>query len=536
MERGARPADVDSESSIFGRDRRRARRHRVHTPAYASLTGSPQDAITELSEILDISESGMCIQCSSTMKVNRLLPLCLDLSETGARIHVVGHVVWSDPSGKTGIRFPDISDAARKQLQSWLEANASAEAALNVSMPSPEVPQQAQSIQQTAKPNASPGYTSLVTEWAEIDREVEICGPELEPALHLIAQRALTLTWASGTAIALINSSRPSEMICRARAGTDSPEIGARLDASSGFSAECLRSGKTITCDDTEYDSRVDRKSCRALGIRSIVAAPVKRNSEIIGLLEIFSPEPAAFWENDVTILERLVKFIARAVQRAEHASADVLAFSPPEAPTFGLLGQARPLSDPRDPLSPRPPSVGRRIALLMIAIACVTAVVWMLAPSISDLGSAGSNFNVTSSAEADSSPDTFATWSVPDLTKRANQGDARAQYALGMRYANGTEVKQDYREAKQWFLRAAEQGSVRAQGKVAASFWEGRGGAQDYSKAYFWALLAQAGGDETSPAIVMSCAAHLSPSQIAAEHKQADQWLHAHHIGRSSE
>jgi hypothetical protein len=124
----------------------------------------------------------------------------------------------------------------------------------------------------------------------------------------------------------------------------------------------------------------------------------------------------------------------------------------------------------------------------------------------------------------------------VPDLTKRANQGDARAEYALGMRYANGTEVKQDYRQAKQWFLRAADQGHVRAQEKVAASFFQGRGGPQDYGKAYYWGLLAQAGGDETSRQIVMSCADHLSPAQISAEHKQADQWLHSHHIGHSSE
>jgi hypothetical protein len=259
MDRGPSPADVGADNSIFGRDRRRARRHRVHTPAYASLTGSAQGAVLELSEILDISESGMCIQSSSPMKVNRLLPLCLDLSETCARIHVVGHVVWSDPSGRTGIRFPDMSDASRRQLVEWLEANSRVEATLNVSVMTLPEPNPGTTQPAPPTPSSSPGYTSLVNEWADIEREIEICGPDLDPALHLVAQRALTLTWASGTAIALINKSKPSEMICRARAGTDSPEMGARLEAGSGFSGECIRSGKTITCDDTEYDTRVDR-------------------------------------------------------------------------------------------------------------------------------------------------------------------------------------------------------------------------------------------------------------------------------------
>jgi putative methionine-R-sulfoxide reductase with GAF domain len=537
MEKGGRPADMGPEGSIFGRDRRRVRRHRVHTPAYASLSGSAPGATLDLSEILDISESGMCIQCASPMKVNRLLPLCLDLSETGARIHVVGHVVWSDPSGKTGIRFPEMSEASRTQLREWLEANAKVEAAANLAMPSSadHVSDPEHAPHQTPKPTASPGYTSLVNEWAEIERDIDTCGPDLEPALHLVAQRALTLTWASGTAIALINRAKPSEMICRARAGTDSPEIGARLEAGSGFSGECVRSGHTITCDDTEYDTRVDRKSCRALGVRSIVATPVKRGNEIIGILEIFSPEPAAFWENDVTILQRLTKFIARAVQRAEHARADVLSFSEADESQFNLLGQ-QDVGTPLEYFAQSPASLGRRIALLLTGIACVTAVVWILAPGISDLGTVTSNFNVTSSAQADSYPDAYATWKLPELMKRANNGDARAEYALGRRYYNGEEVKQDYRQAMHWFLKAADQGNVSAQSVVALSFWAARGVPKDYGRAYFWALLAQAGGDKSGSAIVQQTAAYLSPAQIHAEQAEAEKWLHSHHIGHASE
>src|SRR5215472_1278912 len=124
MDSGAMPGDRNLGTSIFGRDRRRARRHLVHTPAYANLSGSAQGTVLELCEILNISETGACIQASWPMKANRLLPLCLDLSATGAKVHVVGHVVWSDPSGRTGIRFPQMSEASRGQLRDWLETNA----------------------------------------------------------------------------------------------------------------------------------------------------------------------------------------------------------------------------------------------------------------------------------------------------------------------------------------------------------------------------------------------------------------------------
>ena len=525
MHRGARPDGP--ETSIFGRDRRRSRRHRVHTPAYASLSGSSQGSVIELSEILNISEKGMCIQAPSQMKINRLLPLCLELSATGSRIYVLGHVVWSESSGKTGIRFPDVSAPELTHLHQWLEANAVAEAVANVNDGhAPEANPESASVQ--SKPASSPSYTSMVAEWAEIEKEVDSCGPDLDPALHLIAQRALTLTWASGTAIALINSLAPSEMVCRARGGSDSPEIGARLDSNSGFSGECVRTGTAIVCDDTEYDSRVDRKSCRALGIRSIVACPVKRSNEVIGILEVFSPEPAAFWENDVTVLQRLTTFIVHAVDRAQHARRDALAFATisPSSDSVpfaerALLGET---ASRRFPL---------RAVLIAAGILCFGVALWALGPWVSRLMGPSSSFSIPASAQADSPGDPYSQMDLSEVRRLAGQHDPRAEYVLGKRYVNGDGLPRDYRAARDWFLAAADQGHIAAQGKLAALFWKGKGVPQDYAKAYYWALLAQAGGDKQSPSIVAGCAARLSPAQISAEQKQANQWLHSHPIGK---
>ena len=534
MSRGARPPDLNPENSIFGRDRRHATRHLAYTPAYANLSGSAQGAVLELCEIINISEEGVCIQASSPMKTNRLLPLCVELSETGGRIHVVGHVVWSDALGRTGIRFPEMSESGRGQLNEWLQVNIRAETAHAEAADAHRIEADRPTVQ--TKSGSASSYTSQVSEWAEIQKEVELCGPDLDPALHLIVQRALTMTWASGTAIALINKLRSSEMMCRARAGTDSPELGARLESGSGFSGECVRTGQAIVCDDSEYDSRVDRHSCRALGIRSILACPIKRDQQVIGIIEVFSPEPAAFWENDIRILRRLAELVTGAVRRAEYARADVLAFpiggqlEPEPSPTSHPSDQPSTFAKPK----PNPP---RRQALLLVAgFASLIALGWLVAPWVAKLGSSSSDFTSLPSARADTSPDNFTTMRLQDVRKLATSGNIGAEYSLAMRYANGDGTKQDYSQARQWFLRAAEGGHIRAQSKAAACFWAGKGGPQDYSKAYFWALLAQAGGDETSPAIVMNSAAHLSPAQTSAEQKEAEQWLHSHHIGHSSE
>jgi putative methionine-R-sulfoxide reductase with GAF domain len=527
--RGARPSDINRENSIFGRDRRRVARHKVYTPAYASLMGSSHSAALELCEVLNISENGMCIQASAPMKPNRLLPLVLDLSETQTRIHTTGHVVWSDSSGKTGIRFPEMPEASRLQLQQWLVANDVASAmATNYSLVSDFKLQNPSS-----RPHAASSYTSLVNEWSDIEKEVDLFGPELDPALQVVAQRALTLTWASGAAIALMNKLKPSELICRARAGTDSPELGARLQAGAGFSGECVRSATTLKCDDAQTDSRVDRESCRALGIRSLIACPVKRKTgEVIGILEVFSPEIAAFWDNDSNILERLTRIIAKAVSRAEHSRPDVLAVAPPsdEQETNLLATTLRAFQDQE--FAARIPSFSRRVALFLVGASALVIAIWLSKPWIKDGIARFISHSVAPSAEASPERDRYVGTNTKELTKFAIKGDRAAQYALGMRYGTGDGVKQNYSEAMAWFRQAAEQGEVRAQAKLAMWYWAGRGAAKDCSKSYYWGLLAQAGGEQSVQQMVMECASTLSDAQRAAEHREADKWLHAHHIG----
>ena len=95
-------------------------------------------------------------------------------------------------------------------------------------------------------------------------------------------------------------------MICEASAGSDAPPVGARLQASSGFSGECVRTGRSLRCDDSETDDRVNRDSCRTMGVRSIVAVPIRRGSRVGGLWEVFSSQPYAFSPEDISVLQQL--------------------------------------------------------------------------------------------------------------------------------------------------------------------------------------------------------------------------------------
>ena len=159
----------------------------------------------------------------------------------------------------------------------------------------------------------------------------------LDEVLHLVAERALTLTGADGVAIALAEG---NAIVCRASAGRIAPEAGARLDPKSGFSGACLRTGGIVRCDDSENDSRVNVAVCRRLGTRSIVAVPIASAHGTIGLLEAFSAEAYGFNDSDVRSLNLLAELILAAMKpeeenRLAEISQRVVAGEVEEAPAY---------------------------------------------------------------------------------------------------------------------------------------------------------------------------------------------------------
>jgi len=122
--------------------------------------------------------------------------------------------------------------------------------------------------------------------------------------LRTVAERAQVLTRGTGAALAL---GHKRAMICRASVG-DAPRLGWQLDVSTGLSGECVRTGKAIRCDDSSNDPRVDAEICSRLGIRSILAAPIPFEGEIVGLLEVFSSQRFAFHDGDLAVVESLAE------------------------------------------------------------------------------------------------------------------------------------------------------------------------------------------------------------------------------------
>jgi len=194
---------------------------------------------------------------------------------------------------------------------------------------------------------------------------------------------------------------------------------------------------------------------------------------------------------------------------------------------------------------------------VLTIALALLAGAMYGLMPGPEQSGS---------SSTAESAEQRLENWSSPlalDPTLQANaeSGDAMAQFRLGMAYLKGEGVDRDAQLAMKWIGKAAEQGYSEAQYRLGAMHHSGRGalqsfplafkwferaaqqnhaGAQyslgvmyrsgqgvgvDKSTAYVWFNLAASQGHERAGEARDSLLPALSPEQVLAAQRLAQEW-----------
>jgi len=119
------------------------------------------------------------------------------------------------------------------------------------------------------------------------------------------------------------------------------------------------------------------------------------------------------------------------------------------------------------------------------------------------------------------------------ELRARAGAGDAEAQWAVGMDYSLGVKLggaPQDHGEAARWFLLAAEQGHAKAQYALGFMHVEGLGLAQDNVLAYMWSHLAASRmtGEDRENAVRMRdvvVGRRMAVDEITEAKRLAQEW-----------
>jgi len=106
---------------------------------------------------------------------------------------------------------------------------------------------------------------------------------------------------------------------------------------------------------------------------------------------------------------------------------------------------------------------------------------------------------------------------------KAVEKGSASAMSNLGLLYANGQGVAQDYAKAREWNEKAVEKGSASAMANLGALYAKGQGVAQDYTKAREWYGKAADKGDMNA----MAELGHIYEDAVgvAQDYAKAREW-----------
>jgi TPR repeat protein len=107
---------------------------------------------------------------------------------------------------------------------------------------------------------------------------------------------------------------------------------------------------------------------------------------------------------------------------------------------------------------------------------------------------------------------------------KAAEHDDPRAEFALGVLAVRGLGAPKDFAEAAKWFHRAADHGVASAQFNLGLMYAHSLGVPQDYVLAHTWLSLAVVQGEDGAKEALDDVTSRMTPAEIGIAENLAKQ------------
>jgi PAS domain S-box-containing protein len=91
---------------------------------------------------------------------------------------------------------------------------------------------------------------------------------------------------------------------------------GMRLSRRASLSGQAAREGRLLYCADAHTDPRVDRAACEAVGVRSMVCAPLFQDGQAVGVLKAFDAALDAFDPDDIETVSLVAETLGAALAK----------------------------------------------------------------------------------------------------------------------------------------------------------------------------------------------------------------------------
>ena len=148
----------------------------------------------------------------------------------------------------------------------------------------------------------------------DMQHELAEAGLDLKMVMQRIADRTRELTGGSAAAVRMLEG---DHLVIGATSGSPGIGVPERLPVGDNLAGHAMRGGRSLLCLDTQTDPRVDSALALKRNVRSIIAAPLLHAGQSVGVLLLYSHEPAAFADRDVTTIELLSVVLSAALAHA---------------------------------------------------------------------------------------------------------------------------------------------------------------------------------------------------------------------------
>ena len=158
--------------------------------------------------------------------------------------------------------------------------------------------------------SSAPGQRRLLA-IIELQNAIAAAAMNADEVMHIVAERAGTLTEADAVSIGLVEG---DDLVYRAVAGPAlQPLLGAHVPKGATPAGRCIAQRRALRID----DAAAEPGAAPPAGITSIACVPLLYGETAVGVLEVVSARGAAFSDEDVETLRVLGQIVAIALHRA---------------------------------------------------------------------------------------------------------------------------------------------------------------------------------------------------------------------------
>lgn len=179
------------------------------------------------------------------------------------------------------------------------------------------------------------GYSQILKEILEVQEQLRGAHLDVREKSALIARRIRQMTQASGSAVGIVKG---TQLEYYAATGSAASQAGATVSVASSLAHACLQSDELLQSPNAEADSRLDAGLCRSLGVKALIAVPVKQAGELAGVLELHFAQASDFHDEEVRIAQLMSALVAEAIVKPLREEAHPQIQQPPaELPNANL-------------------------------------------------------------------------------------------------------------------------------------------------------------------------------------------------------